>query len=486
MNTKVRVLSNVFLNITANKLKLCDIFFDKKIVNIIPKTQVAVSWEEISTKEKLKSFIDKINIKKLAPSPSVIDGEFLLAIPGGIDSHVHFGTPGFEDHEDFQHGSTAAAFGGTTTVFDMPCTSVPPVTNVNNFNLKLSEVQSKSIVDFALWGGIRGNDFVNNIAIQRQIIPLAKEGIAGFKMYFNSSMDTFTELTKMQFQVVIDMVSQLKKTLAIHCEDKESIDSKMKLIMSQERDDWRAYAQAKDERVESEAVRTSIAASKRTKCRVLIAHISSELALNMVRDAKKEGIPVHAETCPHYLYFSQKDFANQSISNFLKTDPIVKKESDREALWEGVKDGTISFISSDHAGCDPEKHKSSNDFWRVYSGIPGVEHRIPFLFSEGFIKRNLTIEGTIRLLSTNQAQFFNIKNKGKIEVGYDADIALVNLWDEKSVSAKKMHSKGKYTPFEGVVFKAFVEKTIVRGKVVSSWKAEPEVTFGHGKFITIL
>jgi len=486
MSTKVRVLSNVFININGNKLKLADIFFDKKIVNIIPKTQVSVSWEEISTKDKLDAFINKLNIKNLATSSSVIDGEFLLAIPGGIDPHVHFGTPGFEDYEDFQHGSTAAAFGGTTTIIDMPCTSNPPVTTSENLNTKLSDIKSKSLVDFAFWGGIRGNDFVNNIAVERQIGPLAKAGVAGFKVYLNSNLETFAELTKLQLQIVANMVCQLKKTLAVHCEDKETIDSRMKLILSQERDDWRAYAQAKDDRVEADAIRAVIAAAKRTRCRVLIQHISSQLGLNLVRDARKEGIPVFAETCPHYLYFTQKDFIDPSISNFLKTDPIVKKEQDRDALWEGIKDGSISFVSSDHTGCEPEKEKSSDDFWKVYSGIPGVEHRVPFLFSEGFIKGNLTIEETIKLVSTNHAQFFNLKDKGKIEVGYDTDIALVNLWNEKFVRTKMMHSKWQYTPFEGILFKATIEKAIVRGKVVASRNTEPEATFGHGEFITIL
>jgi allantoinase len=485
MSTKVRVLSNVFINVTANKLKLADIFFDDKIVNIIPKTQISVSWDEISTKEKLNAFVNKLHLVKLPPSSTVINGEFLLAIPGGIDPHVHFSTPGYENHEDFEHGSTAAAYGGTTTVIDMPCTSYPPVTSLENFRLKLLSIQPRSLVDFAFWGGVSGNDFIDDKNIQRQIDGLSKAGVAGFKVYLISGMDTFGDLNKLQLQVVADLVSQSKKIFAVHSEDKELINTRTLLIQKQGRYDWRSYCEARDDKAEMQAIKNVFDVAKRTKCKTLIVHISSQLGLNLVRNAKKDGLDFSAETCPHYLYFTQKDFDIPSISNFLKTDPPVKKEQDREALWEGLKDGIISFVSTDHAGCNPNTEKTSDNFWEVYSGIPGVEHRIPFLFSEAFHKRKFTIEQTIRLLSSNAADYFGLKKRGKLEVGYNADIALINLWDEETIKSDNMHSKGRYTPFEGVTFKAIVEKALLRGKIIADRKSPPEAVVGHGEFITI-
>jgi dihydroorotase-like cyclic amidohydrolase len=147
-------------------------------------------------------------------------------------------------------------------------------------------------------------------------------------------------------------------------------------------------------------------------------------------------------------------------------------------------DGTLSFVVTDHAGSIPENDKSSDNFWEVYGGIPGVEHRVPFLFSEGFLKNRITLEKTINLLSKNVANLFGIKNKGEMNVGFDSDFALINLWNNEIVSSDKMHSKGKFTPFEGVKFNATVEKTWLRGKVVADKYNKNEIKY-NGEFIPV-
>jgi dihydroorotase-like cyclic amidohydrolase len=189
--------------------------------------------------------------------------------------------------------------------------------------------------------------------------------------------------------------------------------------------------------------------------------------LDLIRNARTRNINISAETCPHYLYFTQKDFENDSIRNYLKTAPPVKCEEDREELWSGLDDGSILFVTTDHAGCDPVKEKSSKNFWEVYGGIPGVEHRVPFLISEGFIKGKLTLEKTVRLLSSNAAGYFGIKHKGYLRRGCDADIVLIDLWNKQNVISAGMHSKGKYTPFDGATFNAVVKKTFLRGKEIT-------------------
>jgi dihydroorotase-like cyclic amidohydrolase len=205
--------------------------------------------------------------------------------------------------------------------------------------------------------------------------------------------------------------------------------------------------------------------------------------LDIIREAQRKGLKVTSETCPQYLFFTQEDFNNSKISAYLKTAPPVKNEIDCEALWQGLKDGTLSFVVTDHAGCNPEKEKSSKNFWEVYGGIPGVEHRVPFLFSEGFLKKKLTLSQTIKLLSSNVADYFNLKDKGYIKEGFDADFALINLWDKKVIDSKEMHSKGKYTPFEGIIFNAVVEKTFLRGELIMNNSGKIEQSIGYGKFI---
>jgi dihydroorotase-like cyclic amidohydrolase len=196
-------------------------------------------------------------------------------------------------------------------------------------------------------------------------------------------------------------------------------------------------------------------------------------------------VKITSETCPHYLHFTQEDFNNEDISNFLKTAPPVKMKNDQDALWKGLEDGSLSFLTTDHAGCNPAEEKTSDNFWEVYGGIPGVEHRVSYFISEGFLKRKFALDKTIDLLSTNVAEYFNLSRKGKIEEGYDADFALINLWEGVRINSENMHSKGKYTPFESLQVQCKVEKTILRGRVIMDKEGRAEEKIGYGKFLTI-
>jgi len=464
--TKPKTISNVLLCSKENTLRLADIIFDEKIIDIKYKASGETKWEDISTKETWQKFISNQKSKSTEKNNSTIDGEYMLLMPGAIDPHVHFNTPGFEDREDFEHGSAAAAIGGVTTIVDMPCTSIPPVTNANNFNAKADAITGRSFVDYAFWGGVAGNDFENNVDIQKQIIELAEQGVAGFKAYLLSGMDSFADLTEEQMIQAAKWIKETNLPLAVHAEDKSLVSERIEHLKNIGNKDWQAYYFSRDEQAESLAVMKMINIAKQTGCRIHIVHLSSQFGVELIRQAKNEGLNVTAETCPHYLFFTKEDFNNHEISTFLKTAPPVKTEYDRLSLWEALKDGTLEFLTTDHAGCDPEKEKKGNDFWKIYGGIPGVEHRAPFFFSEGLKRGRLTLEKIINLLSTNASNYFGFTSKGKLLKGYDADFALINLWKSKSIKASDMHSKGKYTPFEGKTFEAVVDKTILRGRTI--------------------
>ena len=296
-------------------------------------------------------------------------------------------------------------------------------------------------------------------------------------------MDTFTELSLAQMVEAARIIKDHNMILAVHAEDKNRISDRMNKFKSKNQNDWKAYCIARDETAEEKAIESLIEIASITNCRIHIVHLSSAKGLEQIKKAKTLGLSITAETCPHYLYFTQQDFKNKRISAFLKTSPPVKKRIDRTALWKGLRDGTLSFVTTDHAGCNPKKEKSSNNFWNVYGGIPGVEHRVPFLFSEGFLTGKLSLQKTTELLSTNAAEFFSLKQKGKIEVGKDADFALINLWTSEVIKSRKMHSKGKYTPFEDVTLNARVEKTFLRGQIIMDRSEKFIAKPGIGKFI---
>jgi allantoinase len=470
-NESLKILTDVFISTGENQLQLVDVKFNQKINQIIPRLHRTVGWGEISTWEEWRAFQKQISLTsplQYSKPSQRYDGKFLLLIPGAIDTHVHFNTPGFEEREDFEHGSLAAAVGGVTTVVDMPDTSIPPVTSLENMHAKLNATYGHSWVDYAFWGGISGIDFKEGKDIQQQIRDLTEAGVIGFKAYLLSGMETFTDLTPEQMLQAAHWIKAIStgRPLLVHAEDKKLVEERRAELQKKGANDWRAYCKARDVHAEAKAVETMIDIANKSKCWVHIVHLSTKAGLKLIRQAREEGIEITAETCPHYLYFTSNDFKNPHISNFLKTAPPVKGKPDKDALWEGIRDGTISFVTTDHAGCDPQKEKISKNFWEVYGGIPGVEHLVPFIFSKGFKKGKLMLSQTIDLISTNPARFSGIsRTKGSIEPGKDADMVLINLWGHQVIKGTQMHSKGKYTPFEGVHFDATVEDTFLRGNL---------------------
>ncbi len=484
-NGREKILRNVFIPAGGNSLRLCSLLFDEKFKRVIPQSEYIFNWNEIEDagdREKIKAEVTGLATHEA----ETIEGDFMLAVPGGIDPHVHFNTPGFEFRDTFEEASLAAAYGGVTTVIDMPCTSMPPVTNAANMNAKLKALENRSHVDYALWGGIAGNEF-NVSHLRENIKELADAGAAGFKAYLILGMDTFRELNEEQMKAAADAVSVTGKPLAVHAEDKEVINLTAGKFSGDDFKNWETYCAIRSVEAEKTAVKKMAGIVRTAGCKIHIVHLSSSAALAEVIHARSEGVHFTAETCPHYLYFTKKDFENKAIRNYLKTAPPVKSDKDKEALWNGIASGAISFITTDHAGCDPEKEKSSDDFSAVYGGIPGVGHRVPFLFSEGFLKGRINLAETVNQLSSNAAIYFGIKGKGFIKEGYDADLALINLWTSETVSASSMHSKGKYSPFEGVIFNAAVEKTFLRGRRIAQRYSPPDDSINKlsGRFIKV-
>ncbi|MCB0743601.1 MAG: amidohydrolase family protein [Ignavibacteriae bacterium] len=485
MTKELKILTNVFLNTTDNNVVPVNIYFDDAIIKIERISSKEFNWDDIKTFESKLKLTSQFTANPIPGKSKIIDGKFNLVIPGAMDPHVHFDTPGFEFRDTFEHGSTAAAFGGVTTIIDMPCTSLPPVTTLTNFEEKLSIVKDRSLIDFAFWGGVRGNDFDQKINVEKNINELNEAGVASFKAYLISGMDTFKDLSFDQMKRVAEIISKIGKPLGVHAEDKNLIEARREEYKRNNQNSWEHYCNAQDSLAEEAAVKDMIKIGELTGAKVHIVHLSSELGLTSIQNAQQKGINITAETCSHYLHFTQNDFKNDSIRNYLKTAPPVKFENDKQALWQGLKEGSLKFVTTDHAGCNPNEEKINEDFWKVYGGIPGVEHRVPHLISEGFIKQKLNLNQTINLLSTNVAEYFNLNKKGKIVEGYDADFALINLWEKEIVKSQNMHSIGKYTPFEGTEFSCKIEKTILRGKVIMDKEGKADEQIGYGKFIEV-
>ena len=441
----------------GNRTVLCDILYRSHIVDVIEKEDVPCTPAALT---------DYIRSKRTIRSDSTdcIDANYCIVLPGAIDPHVHYDDPGFEWREDFYTGTLSAAFGGVTTVADMPCTSIPAVTDAQNFRQKLKVISKKAVTDFALWGGVSGTEFDDN-TVKNNMRELKEQGVIGFKTYLISGMKDFTSLTPSQLEEVALIAKDLDMLVAVHAEDKGFVERMCAEFQRENRNEITHYCQTRGIEAEILAIRTVIEIAQKTGTHFHVVHLSSKRGLELIEEAQASGIHITTETCPHFLAFTQEDFEKQG--SILKTAPPVKFEEDKKALWDGLKNGTISFVATDHAGCDYPREKFTGNIWTDYAGIPGSELMVPFIFSEGFLDEKLSLYQTQRILSENAAKNYGLDTyKGSICIGKDADFVLIDPLEKTKVDQEKLHSKGKYSPFHDRVFKCRIEKIILRGNVI--------------------
>lgn len=407
----------------------------------------------------------------LTPGGSVLDARGLWVLPGGIDPHVHFDDPGFTDREDFFTGTCAAASGGITTVIDMPCTSIPPVTSVDALRRKLAAIETKAVVDFGLFGGVCKQSFAGDF--RRDMRELA-EFVLGFKTYFISGMETFGRVNHFQFRQVLDAARAEGLPVLLHAEDYDYVTAATPAALTSGPAP-RQYYESRPEIAEVLAAGSAIALADSVDGDLHIVHVGTAAVGDLLRASRATG-----ETTPQYLQFDERDF--ERIGGPLKVTPPVKGPGNKDRLWSLLADGIIDFVASDHAPCS-EKDKHSGSVWTDYAGIPGVGTLLPYMVSEGYLSGRLTLSRLVEVTSSAAARRYGLAGKGAIAVGNDADLVLIDPAAEWVVEGKRFLSKGKVTPFEGMRLRGVVVKTIVRGEVVYDHTAGIMAKPGHGWWI---
>lgn len=404
---------------------------------------------------------------------NVIDAAGCVVIPGGIDPHVHFNDPGFTEREDFLHGSSAAASGGITTVVDMPCTSVPPVTNLENLEEKHNHIKKKALVDYGFFGGVSAQSYEEGFAENMEELSNV---VLGFKTYFLSGMDSFKQLSGYQFMRVLQKAKEFNIPVLLHAEDAEFVKEATRVEQAKGAT-WENYYRSRPEMAEILAVQSAISIARETGAELHIVHVATARAAKLIKDIEN----VTGETCPHYLAFSKEDF--EIHGSALKTAPVVKSEENKTELWRLLREGVIDFMASDHAPA-PEEQKNTGSVWTDYSGIPGNPTLLPYLFSEGYAQKRLNLSRFLELISENAARRYGFYDrKGSITIGKDADLVIIEPDTKWTVSGKDLYSKGKITPFEGMEWEGRIRNTILRGQVI--YDADRGITAepGYGKLI---
>ncbi len=386
-----------------------------------------------------------------------IDATGLHIFPGVIDSHVHFNDPGRAEWEGIETGSRALAAGGGAVFFDMPLNAHPPTCDAESFNLKRAVAEKNSLTDFALWGGLVPGNLDS-------LEELAACGVIGFKAFMsNSGIEDFSCVDNATLKEGMKRVAGLGRLVAVHAESEDITRRLSARALAEGKISIRDYLDSRPIYAEVEAIHRAIQMANDTKCPLHIVHVSSGAGVALVASAQNQGVDVTCETCPHYLVMTEADL--ERIGALAKCAPPLRTPSAREVLWRYVERGHVNTIGSDHSPSPPDMKLDPN-FFKVWGGISSVQHTLPLLLTEGRVNRGLPLTRIADLISANVAHRFQIPNKGKIAIGFDADFALVDLKQRFTVTKKDLFYRHPHSPYVGRTLTGRVVQTILRGKTI--------------------
>ena len=396
-------------------------------------------------------------------------------LPGMVDDHVHFNEPGREHWEGYQSGSMAAAAGGVTTFIEMPLNATPPSINRANLLHKQTAVRDKSVVDYALWGGLVDDNLAD-------LADLDAEGVIGFKGFMSESGVDFARIDDDILYEGLRQSALLGNLVAVHAENEYVTRILGKQLRAQGRTDRAAWSESRPPTAELEALRRAIYWAGVSGGNLHVVHTTIAAGMRAANEAKAQGINVTVETCPHYLFFDDQDF--ERLGPVAKCAPPLRARTEVEALWDCVLKGMVDTIASDHSPCPwADKAPGMEDIWQAWGGISGVQTLLPVLLTEGVHKRGLALTDLVRMTSANPARIFGLyPAKGSLLPGADADFVVIDPDKEWELSAADLFYRHKHSPYSGTRFKGLVERTVVRGVTVyqdGNILAEP----GYGRLL---
>ncbi len=386
----------------------------------------------------------------------VIDATGKVVLPGMVDMHVHLRDPGFPERENFESGTRAAAAGGVTTVIDMPNT-LPATVTLKAFNEKKAIADGKSIVDFAFIGGA-------GEVPHSDMVDLANAGATAFKSFL---IARFKELAASDYTLYkhMQLLAELDRPLLVHAENGDIVDKFMEEAIASGRTDPMAHCDFRPDIAEIEAVMRCITLAAQTDCHLHICHISSGGTVDILEWAQSIDQLVTGETSTNYLVFTKE--AMNERGPYAKVDPPLRSKDDQLRLWEGLNDGTIDVLASDHAPyTKEEKEKGFDNIYDAPSGGVVIETSLPLML-DAVNKDMISLERLVEVFSTNPAMMNGLyPMKGDLMLGSDADIVIADMNMPFHIKGENLKTIQKITPYEGMKGTGMPIMTLVRGQVV--------------------
>jgi allantoinase len=383
-----------------------------------------------------------------------------VVMPGLVDTHVHVNEPGRDEWEGFETATRAAAAGGVTTLFDMPLNSIPPTTNRDAFHAKAEAAAGRISVDVGFWGGlVRDNE--------TERLPLRAAGVFGFKSFLSpSGVPEFPEVSE---EYLRGAMARLEDTvLLVHAEWPQH-------LRSPEGDPRRysSYLASRPRAAENEAIARLVRLCRETRSPVHILHLSSAESLETVARAKAEGLPVTAETCPHYLCFAAEEIADGATE--YKCAPPIRERENRERLWAALGEGVLDMVVSDHSPSPPQlKRRESGDFAQAWGGISSLGLTLAATWTAAS-ERGFSLSDIARWMCAAPAELARLTPwKGAIAVGRNADFVVWNPEESWTVDPARLRTRHRLTPYAGRELKGVVEATYLKGEKI----------FADGKFLS--
>ena len=393
---------------------------------------------------------DSIEIKDL--------GNFNL-LPGLVDTHVHINEPGRTEWEGFNTATQAAAAGGITTVVDMPLNCSPVTTTADALRQKLEALENKLWIDCGFWGGVVPDNL-------DQLDELVQAGVLGVKSFtIHSGIDEFPQVHPEHLSQAIQTLAKYDVPYLIHAE-LEPDESETPDIG----DRYQSFLASRPKSWENNAIDMMIDLAREAneagvKGKVHIVHLSSAEALPAIKAAQEAGLQLSAESCPHYLSLFAETIPDGKT--LFKCCPPIREDANRQELWQGLADGTIEFIVSDHSPCTPQlKHIDSGDIENAWGGISSLQFGLSIIWTEAQT-RGYNLAQVIDWMSTRPAEFAGLKGrKGKIAIGYDADLIVFDENARYTITADMIKYRHKITPYEGREVQGTIIDTYLRGALV--------------------